>query len=489
MRKVVLPRIGFAEAWRKEARQLLLDGVPPEAVRWATEGEADDLFGAGGDVGGPRQAVEKPSVPSAFLPLAEAALCHSGPGRFSLPYRVLWRLQQDRTILADRSDPDVAALCGMEKSVRRAAHKMKAFVRFRDAGASDSGRRRFVAWFEPEHFVLEKTAPFFCRRFGDMDWIIAVPGLLARWQDGELALELQDGRPQLPDDAADDLWRTYYASIFNPARLKVKAMKSEMPVKYWKNLPEAALIPELIASSAKAVAAMQEAAPGLPHPRAQKIVGRLAPAAVTRDERTPETLEEARRLAATCSRCDLCRHATQTVFGEGAVNSDILFVGEQPGDMEDLAGRPFVGPAGKLFDHVLAEAGIDRRGAYITNAVKHFKFEPRGKRRIHKRPDAGEVQRCKWWLDLERRLVAPRLIVALGATAALAVTGNGKDILRRRGTIEIADDGVTPVFLTIHPSAVLRAGNPAEQEAARRAFLADIMALAVLVSPAPETPA
>jgi DNA polymerase len=137
-----------------------------------------------------------------------------------------------------------------------------------------------------------------------------------------------------------------------------------------------------------------------------------------------------------------------------------------------------VGPAGKLFDGVLKEAGLDRRRTYVTNAVKHFKFEPRGKRRIHKRPDAGEVVRCRWWLALERQFVKPKLLVALGATAALAVTGNGADILKRRGRLELSDDGVTPVFVTIHPSAVLRAGNPAAQAQARSEFLTDMQRLA-----------
>ena len=135
------------------------------------------------------------------------------------------------------------------------------------------------------------------------------------------------------------------------------------------------------------------------------------------------TLEEVRQSARHCRRCPLWRDATQTVFGEGPDNAEVLFVGEQPGDQEDLAGKPFVGPAGKVFDEILDEAGIDRKKTYVTNAVKHFKFEPRGKRRIHTRPNAGEVQACRWWLDRELALVKPRLSVAMGATAAFALLG------------------------------------------------------------------
>lgn len=477
MRTITIPRLGFVDAWRNKARGLLQEGIAPGNINWLSEGDEVDLFSTLLPGAMHATPIARPTVPAAFLPLAAAALCHSSRDRFALPYRLLWRLQQQKTLLDDRSDGDVAGLHAMEKSVQRDAHKMKAFVRFRDIGISDTGRRQFAAWFEPEHVILEQTAPFFARRFADMDWLIVTPGYAARYESGHLELSLSDERPDLPDDAADDLWRTYYASIFNPARLKVKAMKSEMPVKYWKNLPEAQLIPDLIANAEKSVQAMREAMPTLPNPRTERIIGRLPRQEQPEDGIVPATLEEARKAAVICTRCDLCRYATQTVFGEGEIGADIMFVGEQPGDMEDLAGRPFVGPAGKLFDGVLQEAGLERRRAYVTNAVKHFKFEPRGRRRIHQRPDAGEVTRCRWWLGLERQFVRPRMIVALGATAALAVTGNGADILKRRGKVEIADDGETPVFLTIHPSAVLRLGNPAQQAEARESILGDMQAL------------
>jgi DNA polymerase len=190
-------------------------------------------------------------------------------------------------------------------------------------------------------------------------------------------------------------------------------------------------------------------------------------------EAVPEKLDEARDEAARCRRCPLHLMGTQTVFGEGPVNADVLFVGEQPGDKEDRQGRPFVGPAGQLFDKLLEEAGIDRGSCYVTNAVKHFKFEQRGKLRLHKKPATSEVEACRWWLDIELALVNPKLVVALGATAAQSLTGNGRDILKRRGTFETTREG-RPVLITVHPSALLRIPDPEVAERARATFLRDL---------------
>jgi DNA polymerase len=180
-----------------------------------------------------------------------------------------------------------------------------------------------------------------------------------------------------------------------------------------------------------------------------------------------------------CTRCDLYTHATQTVFGEGPLDARILFVGEQPGDQEDLAGKPFVGPAGQMFDRALAAAGVNRSRVYVTNAVKHFKFERRGKRRIHSKPDAGEIQACRWWLEQERQLLEPRVTVALGATAARALLGRVVTIGRERGKpLELAGGGTG--WITIHPSFLLRMPDKslAAQEYDR--FVADLRAVGEL---------
>jgi uracil-DNA glycosylase len=191
------------------------------------------------------------------------------------------------------------------------------------------------------------------------------------------------------------------------------------------------------------------------------------------DETDANSIPELREAAEGCRRCPLWRNATQTVFGEGPDNAKVIFVGEQPGDQEDLAGKPFVGPAGRVFDAILVDADVDRQKVYVTNAVKHFKFEPRGKRRIHSKPNAGEVQACRWWLDQEFDLIKPHLAVALGATAALSLLGKATPVMKMRGQVIEREDGLR-VFITIHPSFILRIREPADKEAERERFLQDM---------------
>jgi DNA polymerase len=191
-------------------------------------------------------------------------------------------------------------------------------------------------------------------------------------------------------------------------------------------------------------------------------------------DRATGSLAEARRAAALCTRCSLYRNATQTVFGEGPKSARLMLVGEQPGDREDVEGRPFVGPAGKVLDRALTAAGIERHSIYVTNGVKHFKNEPRGKKRLHKRPTVGEIETCRWWLDLERRLVHPAVIVALGGSALRAIIGRplGVGQARRRGPQEL-DDGALLVA-TIHPSFLLRMRDRSAAEAEFGDFVADL---------------
>jgi uracil-DNA glycosylase family protein len=177
--------------------------------------------------------------------------------------------------------------------------------------------------------------------------------------------------------------------------------------------------------------------------------------------------------AAHCTRCPLYLNATQTVFGEGPATAAMMMVGEQPGDKEDIAGRPFVGPAGQMLDRALAEIGLDRGSVYVTNAVKHFKNEPRGKRRLHKRPDSREIQACRWWLDLELDALKPKFVVALGATAAFALMGRTLVLARERGRLLRWSDGRAGLA-TIHPSAILRMRGDAERREAFSGFAGDL---------------
>ena len=194
---------------------------------------------------------------------------------------------------------------------------------------------------------------------------------------------------------------------------------------------------------------------------------------LARDHAEAATLDDLRRDADACMRCDLYRDATHLVFGEGPQNAEIVLVGEQPGDKEDLAGKPFVGPAGRLLDQCLEEADVDRGRCYVTNAVKHFKYQMRGKKRLHARPNAGEVQRCAWWLGAELELLKPRLVVALGATAVSSLLGSKIKVMRDRGHI-IRPAGEVEILVTIHPSALLRIREPDEKERSRLAFIRDL---------------
>ena len=193
-------------------------------------------------------------------------------------------------------------------------------------------------------------------------------------------------------------------------------------------------------------------------------------------EPAPKTLTELNRIIAAAE--PLVPGATQAVLGEGPVGASIAFVGEQPGDQEDLQGRPFVGPAGQLFDRAMQEAGIDRSNVYVTNAVKHFKYELRGKKRIHQKPTAGEVKHYRWWLDKELALVRPRLIVALGATAVLALAGKALPITRCRGPARFEG---RPGFITVHPSYLLRLPDEAAKRDAYRQFVADLRQIEAMV--------
>jgi probable DNA metabolism protein len=460
-------------AWRDAARRLACRDVDPAQIVWEVAGEGEaDLFSAGASAVPTvvSQQDDRPAftVPRAFFDLAETAILHHAADRFGLLYRLLCRLRTEPGALGDTVDPLLVRLNGLAKSVRRDIHKMHAFVRFR-AVETEAGEC-FVAWFEPDHHIVEAAVPFFVRRFASMRWSILTPERCAHW-DGAV-LRFSDGvdRRAAPDaDALEDLWRDYYASIFNPARLKPQAMRSEMPKKYWRNLPEASLIEPLIRSAVTRSAEMVRSAPRAPNRSPQR--GRAMP---DRPALAPAgTLEALREGAADCRRCPLFAHATQTVFGEGPADAAIVFVGEQPGDQEDLSGRPFVGPAGQLFDQMLARAGIDRRSVYVTNAVKHFKFAPRGKRRIHQRPNADEVRACRGWLVQELGLLRPRLVVALGGTALAGLTGASVPLSSVRDSGLALPDS-TPIIATVHPSYLLRLPDEVEKAREMARFLEDL---------------
>jgi uracil-DNA glycosylase len=441
------------DGWRLAARNLAAHDVPADDVLWQIQGAASDLFQT---VEPTAPVPEAPAfaVPRAFVDLARTAICHSDRERFALLYTLLLRLRTQPQLIHDQADPLLRRLEQMAKEVRRDIHKMRAFLRFREVVQDDA--THFVAWFEPDHHIVRRNADFFVNRFATMHWSILTPELSIHW-DGETLREsvgaVQSDAPS--GDPVEETWKTYYASIFNPARVKIGAMLKEMPRKYWKNMPETALVPGLIAG-------------------AQAREGRMV--AASRQGIGSNALgawEALRDEAAGCTRCPLFKPATQTVFGEGAIDAPLMFVGEQPGDQEDLAGRPFIGPAGQMFDRALAEAGIDRARTYVTNAVKHFKYEQRGKRRIHAKPNGGEIDACRWWIEHERELIRPRVTVALGATAARSLLGKVVTISGARGRPHLLPDG-GEAWVTVHPSFLLRLPDRTQADAEFERFVADL---------------
>jgi len=462
------------EGWRRAARTLALNGVTPHEVSWTVRGNAPELF-----QNEPQTSLEEVpgtfNVPARFVELAKVAILHRNPERFALLYRLLWRLRGDHDLLDIATDPDVAEISAMAKAVRRDEHKMHAFVRFREVGREN--KSHYVAWFEPEHHVVELAAPFFASRFADMPWSILTPDISAHWDGHAVSFTEGVSRSEAPtEDRLEETWRSYYASIFNPARLKVKAMQSEMPKKYWRNLPEASLIKPLIAGAERSTRAMIENEATKPH-KAQKREDTPMPRNPTA---SADNLAALRAEAASCRACPLWKDATQTVFGEGTAPAQLMLVGEQPGDKEDLSGRPFVGPAGAMLDRALQEAGIDREKVYVTNAVKHFKFMPRGKIRLHQKPSTPEIRACRQWYERELAAVQPKLVVAMGATAAQCVFGKLMPVNRNRGRSIALGDG-NAALITVHPSYLLRLPDEAAKAREYERFVDDLRLAAKLL--------
>ncbi|MFS0754750.1 UdgX family uracil-DNA binding protein [Noviherbaspirillum sp. 1P10PC] len=450
--------VGAFGEWRNAARTLLAQAVPPHDVDWVAPGDAD-LFGnealdtlAAASTPGPALRIS-----SGLLGMLEAASCFRADDRWALLYRILWRSQHGDAAVLSAADCDGARLHAMVKAVRREQHKMHAFLRFRERDPA-AGDPRFIAWFEPAHDVLHQAAGHFAKRMGRASWLIVTPDGTAA-SDGE-TLRFGPAPAERPaevdiDDQGEALWLAYYRSIYNPSRLNTGAMEMHMPVRYWKNLPEGRLIPGLISSASAGGRRVGQALEVGARPGALVQVDAqqaMPPRAL------PSELSQ-------CRRCELWRNATQAVPGAGPGQAALMLVGEQPGDQEDLAGLPFAGPAGKVLDDAMRQAGIERQSAYLTNAVKHFKWEPRGKRRIHKTPAQREVDACNPWLRKELADVAPEVVVALGSTALRALTGRTDLALStvQGRALRLGECWLVPTW---HPSYVLRLPGQQEQAAA-----------------------
>lgn len=472
---------GSLAGWRAHARALAAAGIPPAEVEWVDllrhKAPGGDLFSEPQPSPLPAPPCRELGVPKGFLARAETVACHRSSEVWGLLYGLLHRLVHgERGLLDDPLDPDVAALTRLEKAVRRDAHKMHAFVRFRrleDEGARNG--ERFVAWYEPSHLIVAREARFFRERFPSMDWSILTPDGCAHWDGRSVTLSPGAPRDRAPDhDELEEMWCSYYASIFNPARVKLKAMEAEMPRKFWPTLPETAQLPELLADVPRRLEEMA------------RTSRRMADSAHPFVPKRPD-LNGLRAALPGCEGCELHRNGTRPVPGHGASNARVVLLGEQPGDREEREGRPFVGPAGGLLSQALADAGLGEQDLYLTNAVKHFRHEVRspgsgsaqegrGRRRTHKRPTTQHTSRCQPWLDAELALIQPRVLVALGTTALRSVLGP---------TARMPDPGTHPApvasryapttLSTFHPAAILRAPDAARAER-MRAHLAATLA-------------
>lgn len=476
---------GYA-GWRAQALRALAAGRPPETVTWVEHGSAADagteqlmLLDApaapaapvpGDDAVPPAPSNTLGAAPQVRISRALAALLqeaahYRSPQRWGFLYRVLWRWCQGDRAVASPADEDGARLHAMAKSVRRAHHDMIAYVRFHRR--SGQGIPEYLAWYEPEHDVLADAADHFARRMGGSSWWIGTPQGAALW-DGQ-ALQLSDTpadavvdavagadvaalRSGAAADEIEPLWLAYYKSIFNPARLNEAALEQHMPVRFWKGLPEGRLIPAMIADARNGARRVAQAG----------AVGTMKGKPVAVDAQDAQPLRPPPSSLDQCRRCELWRHATQAVPGHGPETARIMLVGEQPGDQEDLAGRAFVGPAGKVLDEAMRRAGVPPDSVFVTNAVKHFKWIARGKRRLHKTPAQREVEACAHWLEEERARVRPAVIVTLGATALGAILGR-KASLQDYLNAPVQLGGAWLVA-TWHPSYALRVDDPAKRE-------------------------
>ena len=517
---VVEHEIASLDDFRARVRALLAADLPPAAVvlrARAPSSEAGQQAGLFASVGassaapgaaraaGAAALPARPAAPRRPLPAALAegvrqVAHHRDAGRWQLLYRLIWRQAAAGAapVLERRLDPDVVRFERLRAQVRRDVHRCHAFLRFRRL--ADAAGELWGAWYEPDHDTLPLALPFFVSRLGESRWWVAstrrsaaFDGRVLRWLPGQRPPSpTRAPHPQMaPGAAADDtegLWVTYFAAIFNPARLNPRAMRQHMPRRFWRHLPEGECVSTLVR---EATARQETAMRSDPTPRPQTQLSLLGDAAPEEGAPAPAAPATAAHLVATsardggtswqalresargCAACPWASDATQTVFGLGPIDASIMLVGEQPGDQEDLRGAPFVGPAGQLLREIMAEVPLDPEACYLTNAVKHFKWTPRGKRRIHQKPSARDIATCRPWLTAEQQALQPRLTIALGLVAAHGLLGKAMrlgDIRGRRLRLPTCDN----TWVTSHPSAILRMPELVLQQQARELMIQEL---------------
>lgn len=487
------------ETWRNAARAFVARRVEPDQVQWLDRsGECQLLLGieAGVAVDGiqpqpddrrrqtgrvsrcvpPPRCEQVIRVPKQFTELARLVACHRDGQRWDLLYRVLWRLTHgERSLLHAAADRDVRSLAQWASEVRADLESMKKGIRFQPIG--DGPRGRYLAWYQPAHRTLELLVPFLRRRFGIMQWSVFTPDASVQWDGEQLtwgagAIRPPDCSPTNANQSIQSWWSQVGSSLVTghgehqliDATVRGTDMGEPMSNALGRNRLAAMRLP----------GATREAARRPPH---GTIISHSA------EDYLPDNIADLAalgRAAFHCAGCSLCEGATQTVFGHGPASARLVMVGQQPDGVEDRCGRPFTGPAGRLLDEVLEEAGIDRSQVYLTNVVKHFKRAAQGARRWGAKPTAREVAACFPWLEAELSAIKPEVLVCLGATASSALLGPGHRVVREHGQV-FSTPWAPRTIVTWHPLAILRAIAGGHGDDLRRQFAADLQKVAELL--------
>lgn len=461
------------EEFRNTCRTLFHKNKKPDSIKFSNE--QYNLFSSKEHTEQPQETTLQKSffIKKEHLQILENISHHRSDDIWDLLYRILWNLKEKGpNFLNNAAHPDVIDCQRRQKQISRDIHKMHAFVRFRKIDKARMLEKEhdpkkheeknqaeyFMAWHKPEHKIIRKGATFFKKRFPNMHWSILSPDECVHWNGTNLSYSEGVSKDPLEDnsDNFEKWWLTYYEAIFNPARVKIKAMKNEMPTKYWDSMPETQIISRLIREAPTRLKEMQIKAQQKTLPIIQG------------------TYEEIKNKAKNCTNCPISCLGGSTVFGEGNLKAEIMIVGEQTGDEEDKAQRVFTGPSGQLLNQLLEECDLNRKHLYLTNAVKHFKWEQKGNKRIHKTPDGNEILSCRNWLQSEIQLIKPKIIICLGRVAAQSVLGIQ---LKISSAIKETYSGQnnSKVLVTYHPSSILRANSPKLKEEQKQQLLKTLL--------------
>ncbi len=418
------------ESWRLSARYLLGQRIPPERVQWLAPGSLfDDPDWANKCA---RQEPAQLKVPRDFLCIARRVAHHRRESRCALLYRLLWRLLHGEAhVLRVAADADVAELLRLDAAVRRSSHKTKAFVRFRQVNTDDD-ETHFVAWHQPEHPVLPLVASFFAKRFSDMRWSILTPDASLHFDGRRWQLGPGQPRHAAPtSDVLESLWRDYYCAIFNPTRVMVRAMQSEMPKRHWPTLPETVEIPRLLAEAQQQVdemIAMQKTMP--------------SPAPLLRQPL--RALSDVQQQLRQCRACGCCSQSKPSVLGCGSDHPSLVVLGDVPHADDHRAGHAFAGRHGALLEDALQVAAIEREHVYMTHAFKHMGSDS------GKRPRASQQGACRNWLIAELEQLKPKVVLCLGLHAARVLLGAHLNLRQPRGQV-FKTPWAAAAMVTCHP--------------------------------------